>query len=268
MSKVELSIIIVNYNTADLVVSLITSIFKSKLKTSYEIIVVDNGSNDDLLEKIKKINLGKSKKEQVKVIENEQNLGFAKANNIGIARARGEYVLLLNSDTIVKEGSIDKLVSFAKERSDCGVVVPRLLNKDDSIQASVFQFPTIWRAVSQYWFGEKGVLNKYYPLGEEPTIVPVAVMAAFLITPKARERVSRLNEKYFMYFEDFDYCRNLEKYNLKIYYLPTAEVIHFHGASGGVNENLIESAKKYHGFINYYIFTFILWSGQKFFGRR
>jgi GT2 family glycosyltransferase len=239
--KMDLSIIIVNFKTDKLVRDCINSINKSKPKVKYEIIVIDNSGD---------------------------NRGFAKANNEGISKAKGKYVLLLNSDTIIKDGAIDKLYEFAKSKDNVGVVVPQLLNIDGSIQPSCFWLPTIGRAVRQYFLGEKNLgdknlLDKYYPKEKEPIVVESAVMAAFLITPKALEKVGKLNEKYFLYFEDLDYCREVNKAGLKICYLPEAKVVHIHGASGGKNKLLIESAKKYHGFVGYYIYTFVLWLGQK-----
>jgi len=236
MRKIELSIIIINYKTPKLVEGAIASIKKSSPKTSYEIIVIDN-SND--------------------------NVGFAKGNNKGIRKAKGKYILLLNSDTIVKKNAIDRLIEFSKENPDAGVVVPRLLNPDETIQGSVFRLPSMTLAIKQYFLGERNLLTKYAPLGNTPVQVESAVMAAFLITPKALEKVGLLDEKYFMYFEDLDYCQRVNKAGLKVYYLPSAEIIHLHGGSGGTNKYLIDSAKKYHGIVGYYIYTFILWLGQK-----
>lgn len=256
----ELSIIIINHNTQDLTESCVKSIKKYKPKVSYEIVVIDNGS-DVVFE---------TNERGIKVIGNKENLGFAKANNQAIRMAVGKYILLLNSDTEVKKGSIDKLYEFAKERKDVGVVTSKLLNPDGSTQASVFRLPTIWRAIRQYWFGENGVLDKYTPDSRDPVIVEVAVMASFLITPKALKKVGMLNEKYFMYFEDFDYCRELKKKGLKVYYLPSSEVVHYHGASGNSlvsNENqwrrLIPGSKIYHGILKHYIITIVFWLGQK-----
>src|SRR5260221_7417302 len=238
MKSVEVSIIIVNYKTPKLTKDCVESIKKSLPKVPYEIIVIDNSID---------------------------NIGFARSNNKGIRKSKGKYILLLNSDTIIKKGALDKLYDFAKVHDDAGVVAPKLLNTDGSIQPSVFRFPTIAKAIEQYFFGQKGLLDKYVPAEgpEQGRRVEVAVMAAFLITPKAIEQVGLLNEKYFIYFEDFDYCRRVAKAGLKIYYLPTAEIIHIHGASGGNSKYLIESAKKYQGFVGYYMYTFILWLGQK-----
>ena len=246
-----MTIIIVNFNTRDLTLGCIDSIRKSRSKVNYEIIVVDNASREPI--KIK----------DVKIIYNKENLGFAKANNQGIKIAKGEYILLLNSDTLVERREIDKLYKFAKNTPDAGVVGARLLNSDATIQPSVFRFPTIGLAIRQYFLGQKNIMDKYYPKGNDPCGVDAVVGACFLITPKAMETVGGLNEKYFMYFEDIDYCRAVGKAGLKVYYLPTSEITHIHGASGGGSDYLVASSKIYHGIVGYYILFIIMWLGQK-----
>ncbi|MEK7061167.1 MAG: glycosyltransferase family 2 protein [Patescibacteria group bacterium] len=237
---IDLSVIIVNYKTPKLTEACVSSVKKHPPKVSYEIIVIDNSFD---------------------------NVGFAGGNNKGIKKAKGKYILLLNSDTEVKKGSIDRLLEFAKYHEDAGVVAPKLLNPDGSVQASVFRFPTFCRAIQQYFLKEKGLLDKYVP---NTNIVEVAIMAAYLITPTCLKKVGLLNEKYFMYFEDFDYARKIKKANLKIYYLKNSEVIHHHGASGiSLAENkdqwkrLIPSSKIYHGTLGHYLINAIIWLGQK-----
>lgn len=254
----ELSIVIVNYNTAKLTLECIASIKKYSPKFSFEIIVVDNGSDEKL----------KLDGKDVRVIRNDSNTGFAKANNQGIDIAKGKYILLLNSDTKVKPETLDRLVDFAEKTHDAGVVAPRLLNSDGSIQNSVFRLPTVWRTIRQYWLGEKGVLDKYAPRGIE--VVEEAVMAAYLITPMCLKKVGKLDERYFFYFEDFAYARKIKELGLKIYYLPTSEVVHYHGASGtkiadSANQwrRLVPSSKIYHGIVAHYLIFFITWSSQK-----
>jgi hypothetical protein len=254
----ELSIIIVNYNTKKLTLEAVKSIWDSKLKVKFEIIVVDNGSREKL-----------AKTAHFRLIENKENLGFARANNQGIRRARGKYILLLNSDTKVKRGSIDKLVEFARKTLDAGVVGAKILNPDGSTQPSCFNFPSIKNTILNSWFGKK-LLDKFAPKENLPVVVDSIVGAAFLVTPQSLERVGMLNEKYFMYFEDFDYCRRVKNAHLKVYYLPSAEVIHYHGQSGkdiaswdNQWRRLIPSSKIYHGLFKHYLIFLIMWSGQK-----
>src|SRR3990167_5825841 len=240
----DLSIIIVNYKTPELVKACVASIKKYPPKVLYEIIVIDNSID---------------------------NVGFAKGNNRGIKKAKGEYILLLNSDTLVKKGSLDKLLEFARSKNDAGVVGARPVNIDGSLQESVSHFTTIWSATKEYWLGEKGNFGLYLPKTEVPVEVDSVVGAAFLITPEALKKVGMLNEKYFMYFEDLDYCRKVKNAGLKVYYLPDSEVIHYLGASGHkIAESsqqwkrLIPASKIYHGTLVHYLINFILWTGQKF----
>ena len=264
----KLSIIVVNYKTKDITLNCLRSLDKFPYSGKFEVLLVDNGSHDGSVKVFKNF---KPKKYLLKIIENRNNLGFSKANNIGIKKSKGEYVLLLNSDTITTKNAIDGLVSFAQERKDAGVVVPRLLNVDKSVQGSVFRKPTLVRTIKQYWLQQKGLLDKYAPKASKPVEVEVAVGAAFLITPEARKKVGLLNEKYFMFFEDFDYCRKVRNAGLKIYYLPHSKIIHLHGKSGEkLSQNkdqwkrLIPGSKIYHGVITHYLIWFVIRTSQLF----
>lgn len=268
----DLSIIIISYNTKQLTLQCIKSILNSIKKLDYEVIIVDNASTDGTLSLVEGLKLkNKNYKIKLKIIENKKNLGFAKANNQGIRIAKGNYILLLNSDTKVKSGAIEGLIEFARITPDAGAVGAKLLNPDDTLQPSVFRLPTIWRAIKQYWLGEEGLLDKYAPEGDKPTEVESLVMASFLITPKALKKIGLLNEKYFMYFEDLDYCRSILRAGLKIFYLPDSEIIHYHGASGEKSKKneiqfmrLKKSSQIYNGLLNYSLITFIIWSSQKY----
>jgi len=262
-----LSIIIVGHNNKDLIIDCIKSIWKDTSLKEKEIIAVDNGSTDGSQDAIKKL---QKSIPNVTLIENKENLGFAKANNQGIKKARGEYVLLLNSDIIVKKGSLGKLLAFAKKKRDAGVVGPKLLNIDGSLQPSCFRFPTISNAIREYWLGEKGLFEKYAPKSKKASTVDAVVGAAFLMAPAVLEKVGVLDEKYFAYFEDIDYCRNVWKKGLKVYYYPEAEIIHYHGATFKKMakkedqwRKLIPSSKIYHGLLKHYILFIVMWLGQK-----
>jgi len=265
----DLSIIIVNYNTMKITRDCIESLFRSNTKVDYEIILVDNGSNDgskafftELADKYKNL----------KYIYNNSNLGFSKANNIGIKNSVGDYTLLLNSDTLLnKKSNLEKLIEFAKSRENVGVIGARLLNKDGSIQDSCLNFPTIKRAINQYWKKTSRELDKFAPNEKKPITVDAVVGAAFFITPEAKKRVGLLDEKYFFFYEDIDYCRKIQRHGLKTFYHPDVEITHLHGASGksladedNQWKRLIPSSKAYHGKLRHYVFNLIIWSGQKF----
>jgi GT2 family glycosyltransferase len=266
---IDISVVIVSYNTSTLTTDCLKSVNASSKELSVEAVVVDNASGDSTVKNVKKL---KKSLTNIKlgVVENIENLGFAKAANIGISSAQGKHILLLNSDTRVTNGVFEKLIKFAKSKKDSAAVVPQLTNEDGSTQGSVFRFPTITRAVKQYWLGEKGLLDKYSPKSKKETVVEVASMAAFLITPKCLEKVGLLDERYFMYYEDFDYCRRIERKGLKVYYYPSAKVFHHHGASGeGLAsestqwKRLIPSSKIYNGTLKHYMIYFIMWTSQK-----
>ncbi len=259
----DLSIIIVNFNTKKLILDCIKSILFFPPRVGYEIVVIDNASSDDSVNALEKFKTSKRLGAKLRIIKNEENLGFAKANNVGIKSAHGRYVLLLNSDTKVKKNSVDNLYNFASTKSFAGVVGPKLLNGDGSVQSSIYHFPTAVRAIREFWLGERGAYEKYKLEGDEPVAVDALVMAAFLLTPRVISEVGLLDERYFMYFEDLDYCRKVKSMGLKVYYLPNSEIVHLHGRSGGKSDLLIASSKAYHGFVKYLIITFIIWSRQK-----
>lgn len=268
--KIDVSIIIPSFNTKDLTLACIDSIIKSIKDLNYEIIVIDNASEDS--SDIEILSL-KSNIQNLNVIINKNNLGFSKAVNKGIKQSKGEYILILNSDTKVKGESISKLLEFARKTQDAGVIGPRLVNKDGSDQPSCFRFPTIVGAIKEYWLGIKGSFEKYIPVmnSHSPFVgVDAVVGAAFLISPLALQKVGLFDERYFMYYEDIDYCRRVKQALLKVYYFPASELIHYHGESGKNLETLnyqwrrlIPSSKIYYGIIKYYLITLIIWSSQK-----
>lgn len=156
----NLSIIIVNYNTKNLTYDCIKSVVDSAAKMKYEIIVVDNVSKDNsfsTFEKLQKLI------PNLILIRNKENLGYAKANNKGIRKAKGDYILLLNSDTLVKKHTLDRLVDFAKKTDDAGVVGARLINPDGSIQPSCFNFPSLTNTVREYWLGKENLWINSHP---------------------------------------------------------------------------------------------------------
>jgi len=258
----DLSIIIPSFNTKKLLKECIDSIRKNKDGLKIEIIVADNASSDGSVEMVRK------EFSKIKLIENEENLGFAKAVNQGIKRAKGDHILLLNSDVIVKSGALKEMLNFAERHPLAGIIGGKLVGPEGSIQASVYHFPTISRAVREFWFGQKDVYQKYAPQVDKPAIVDAVTGAAMLIPKKIIDEVGLLDERYFMYFEDLDYCRRVKKDGYRTYYLPQVEFVHYHGASGkGIPELthqwLVQSSKLYNGLLKYYLLTLIIWLGQK-----
>ncbi len=266
----DLSIVIVNFNTKDLTLKCIKSIKNESGDLSFEVVLVDNGSSDASVEAFKKIREESFWRGKLTLIFNSSNLGYAKANNQGIKRAKGKYILLLNSDTVIHRDALQNLLHFAKDTPEAGVVGSKLLNTDGTLQMSCYRFPTIANAIKEYWFGQKGLFEKFAPAGKKPITVDSVVGAAFLITPEAVRRVGVLDERYFAYFEDIDYCRRVWKKGLKVYYLPASVITHYHGATfkkladeKNQWKKLIPGSKIYHGAVRHYILSAILWIGQK-----
>jgi GT2 family glycosyltransferase len=263
----KLSIIIANYNTYDLTRDCINSIFSFKPNFDFEIIVVDDASTDGSYKKLKKL---EADYENLKVILSDKNGGYVTANNKGLAISKGDYKLLLNSDTKVTKYALSNLIEFAQSASDAGVVGSQLLNTDGTVQPSCFHFPTLKNTILSSILGKTKLTDKYAPTGSEPIAVDAVVGASFLITPKAYKQVGMLNIKYKSYFEDLDYCRSLWQNSLKVYYLPKSQVIHYHGETfkklaGFENQwrELIPSSIVYHGLIKHCLIFLIMWLGQK-----
>lgn len=263
MKEMELSIIIVSYNTKRLLQKCLDSLGAEKKSKDREIIVIDNASMDGSWQMVQE------KFPLVKLVKNTENMGFAKAVNKGISLAEGKSILLLNSDTEASENTLADLLEFEKKVRPA-IIGLRMLNADGSIQPSVFRLPTARGAFSEYWLGKKGSFSKYWPVGEESREVEAVSGGAMLISRAVLDKIGYFDERYFMYFEDMDFCRRARKAGFKIYYLPSAKVIHVHGASGrslaseeAQWRRLIPSSKIYHGAIKHFVINFILWSGQK-----
>ena len=280
----KLSIIIVNYNTEELLEKCLESIEQESKRVEewkMELIVVDNGSTDGSPKMVKTIinklslmdkkllTTNRQSPITLKLIENKENLGFARAVNQALRQARGKVFLLLNSDTVVKPGALEKLLEF-EEKVRPAVIGAKLINPDGTPQPSVFHLPTVMRAIREYWLGERGAFSKYLPLGERPIEVEAVSGGAMLISREIVEKAGFFDERYFMYFEDLDFCRRARKAGFKIYFLPSAEIIHTHGASGvklAEKEfqwrRLMPSSRTYHGKFKHYLLSIILWTGQK-----
>jgi len=262
----KISIIIVSFNTQKLTLDCIESIKQERSEIDKEVIVIDNNSKDGSVKSLKRL----ANQKEIILIENKVNTGFAKANNQGIKIAKGEHILLLNSDTLVTKSILDKLVDFADRNTDAGLVATKLLNIDGTDQPSCLYFPSLANAVREYWLGKSGLFEKYVPKSKKPVAVECAVAASLLITKRALEKVGLLDERYFFYFEDIDYCRRVKRAGLKTYYLPEIKVFHVHGASGKSLaadkdqwKRLIPSSKIYHGLLKHYLLTAVIWIGQK-----
>jgi GT2 family glycosyltransferase len=225
---VDLSIIIVSWNTKEFLLSCVGSVFESDQGISREVIVVDNGSQDGSGNEVKKM------LPWVRLVENERNLGFAKAVNQGLQRASGRYILLLNPDTRIKQGAIERLVSFMDLHSDTGVAGAQLLNSDGSKQNSIANFPSLAtelfnKSLLRWLFPKRfpGKERNY----SEPVEVNSVIGACMMVRREALDQVGLLDEDYFLFLEETDWCYRMKKAGWKVYHVPEAEVLHFQGKS-------------------------------------
>ncbi|MFC1711448.1 glycosyltransferase family 2 protein [Patescibacteria group bacterium] len=237
----DLSIIILNYNTKNLLSNLLTSISKSRLeKLKLEVIIVDNASDDGSQE------LVKSKFPKFKLIENTKNLGFSKGNNRGIKKAQGKYLLFLNSDTVVLKDTILKTYKFLKSNKKFSAVTCKVELVNGKIDPACHRgFPTPWAALS-YFLGleklfPKSKLLAQYHQGWKDLAKPHevdAISGAFLLIRKnILEKVNNFDEDYFIYGEDLDLCFKLRKKGYRIGYFPGTKIIHYKKQSGREKSN-------------------------------
>ncbi len=221
-----LSIVIVNWNTSDLLNRCLASLLRCPQRCSFEVIVVDNASSDGSSEMVMR------EFPMVRLIQNTTNLGFARANNQGIQASQGRYVLLLNSDTVVPEGTLASLASFMDQHPDAGACGPRLLRPDGTPQPYAFGGdPTLGYLLAR---GLKQLLlHRYLHDWATDTVQKVDWVsgACLLVRRQAIEQVGLLDENIFMYFEDNDWCLRMRKAGWKVYYNPRVEVIHIGGQS-------------------------------------
>lgn len=243
-----LSVIIVNFNTKDLLKDCLSSILRQAQGINFEVLVVDNGSTDDSTVMIKE------KFPQVSLIENKKNLGFAKANNQGIKRAGGKYILLLNSDTILKDNPLFRLIRFAEKHPQAGVIGGRLLNRDGREQPSVAPFFTLPKAFLWLLTGDRFL----YSSPRKPCQVDWVMGAALMIKKEVIDKAGFLDEKFFMYMEEQEWCYRIKKAGWQVWFYPGAEIFHLiRGSSPEGRQKAILGI--YQGLIYFYQKHFAPW---------
>ena len=230
--------IIVSYNTADLTCQAIKSVIDDALKNQieHEVIVVDNASSDNSVKKIKQLT---KKFSQVRLFENKKNLGFAKANNQAIKKAKGEFIFLLNSDAQVIPGSLTRLAHALQTNQALGIVSPLLLNPDKTLQNQGGDLPSLFSVANQMFFlDDLPIIGQYLPSPQKkflpkksPTYMGWVAGTAMMIKSEVIDQVGFLDEKIFMYAEDVDYCWRARQQGFQIALVPEAKVIHYGSAS-------------------------------------
>jgi len=249
----NISVIIVTYNNEKTIKKCIDAILK--YSPGAEVIIVDNASEDRTCEIVGKFR-------QVILIESTTNLGFAKANNLGIKKANGSFFVFLNPDAyLTNQGDLEKLRDALIENSDYGLIGPRLISLDGKVQKSVRRLPTAWKAFQEYILGTESAYDFYQPKCTHLCEVESVTGACMIVHENLFKKLKGFDEKYFLYFEDLELCKSVKNKGFKVGYLPEVKIQHLVGVSGNkqpTSKFLHTSAKKYHGLINYYLIQLII----------
>lgn len=227
------SAIVVSWNTRKLTLDCVESLASTLAALSTEIIVVDNASSDDTVERLR------SKYPLVKLIANQQNLGFARANNLGMAACTGQYVALINSDVVLPRGCLENIVLYMDHHPDIGMLGPKMILRDGSIGPSVYKFPTVWNWFcnalglslafrSSGAFGNFELPNFDYNKTQD---VDILTGWFWVVRSSALREVGLLDDRFFMYGEDLDWPRRFQKAGWRVTYYSEAQAIHYCGAS-------------------------------------
>ena len=224
----KLSILIVNWNTRDLVVACVNSILKNEPVFSYEVIIVDNRSDDGSADAFK-MQFGSDNR--IKVIAAEKNLGFAAGNNLAYRNSTGEFILLLNPDTEVREGALRKMVEFVERNPQIGILGPKIINPDGSVQPSVRGLPDVWSSLVVFSGLHRFLRPRHYLMDDfdynQMSEVPQVMGAALLTRREVIEKAGGLfDEQFFLWYEEVDFCRRSAAVGFKVVYFPEAQVVH------------------------------------------
>lgn len=223
---IELSIIIVSWNTVDLLDACLASIMAHPPDRRFEVIVVDNASTDGSTQMVRR------QHPDVTLLENEKNVGFARANNQGLRQAVGRHLLLLNPDTEVRPDALETLFRFLEEHESAGAAGARILNPDETLQHSCYPAPTLLNEWLHLFH-----LDRERRQGMEswdvtqPRAVEVLLGACIMVRREALDNVGFLDERFFMYSEEVDFCHRLRKAGWSLHWVPQAQVVHHGGQS-------------------------------------
>lgn len=229
---VDLSVIIVNWNTRQMLLDCLGSVYDTVEGHSFEVWLVDNASTDG------SVAAAVARFPGIHVIENQQNLGFAAANNRALARAGGRCVILLNTDAVLTPGAAGTLVDFLDDHPDAAMACGQLLNPDGSLQNSVAAFPSLLTlAGNETLLGF--VCPNRFPAKRRRVTSPVEVescIGACLAVKKAAvDRVGLLDERYFFFMEETDWALQMRRAGWKVYFVPDARIVHAQGRSVGAS---------------------------------
>ncbi|MFH1866799.1 MAG: glycosyltransferase family 2 protein [Patescibacteria group bacterium] len=260
----NLSVIIVSWNVRDKLRRCLQAVLAEK---PFEILVIDNGSQDDSAEMVRQ------DFPKVKLITQSTNLGFAKASNMGIKQARGEIILLLNPDTEIYLGSLAAAIDFFQQNNKVGIVGGQLINEDSSIQASVRRLPLFWPqlvVLLKLRYLWPSLLNHYLMRNfnyHQLSQVEQVSGAFFFIKRELIEQIGYLDEKFWLWYEEVDYCKRAKDAWWQVWYLPQARAKHVGGTSfvqlthlkrqRQFNKSMLWYFKKHHIFLSYAVLAIL-----------
>ncbi|WP_226663873.1 glycosyltransferase family 2 protein [Microbulbifer aggregans] len=244
-NTVDLAVIIVNYKTPKLVIDCLDSLYPELSNIKSRVIVVDNASGDNSLSQIEKWLKSKRNEERhlTHLVQSEKNGGFSAGNNLGIRQVKAKKYLLLNSDTIVRSKAIEKLLRRMDENPEIGALGPRLEYLDETPQISAFRKRTV---TSEFIRGaELSVVTRFLKhkkvsidLDQVNQVIDWVSFACVLIRHEVIEKVGLMDDRFFMYFEDIEYCNRIKGAGYKIEQEPLARVVHLRGGTSTVKSSL------------------------------
>lgn len=232
--NLRISVIIVNYNVKDYLEQALVSLQRALGNISHEIFVVDNASVDGSMEHVRQRFPG------VKLIESEENLGFGRANNLALKQARGEFIVMINPDTVVQEDTFEKLLTFFEKQPDASAATCKIINPDGSFAVDCrHSIPTpaiaLWKVLGLSKIFPRSKIFAQYNLtylNPDDTYPVPAISGSFMMIKKdVLDKIGYFDEQFFMYCEDIDLCHRINLAGFKIYYVPTTQIIHYKGES-------------------------------------
>lgn len=235
----KLSICIVNYNAKNYLKKCLESIYNNPPKCDFEVVLVDNNSSDASQE------LVKSHFKQVRLVQNKENRGFIKANNQALKNSKGQYLFVLNNDTIVFKNSIDTLIQFMDDHPKVGTCGPKVLNADKTIQHQCKRgLPSPWNSLAYFlqldklfpkskFFG--GYLLTYLNPNQIQEVDSLSG-SCMLVRDRVIKEVGYMDEDYYMYADDLDWCYRIKTAGWKIFYIPDSQIVHFGGKGGSTKK--------------------------------
>lgn len=254
---IDVSVLIVSWNTRDLLAACLESLYAHVGDLVIEIIVVDSASSDGTVEMIQR------HFPQVRLYAQTENIGFTRGNNLALGEAAGRYLLLLNPDTRVLPGALSAMKAYLDAHTDVGIVGPHTLNPDGTTQSTKRRFPTLLTGIFEStWlqgFAPRAVMERYYAAdlhNDTASDVDWVQGSAMMARRELAEQIGGLDEGFVMYSEELDWCKRAKLAGWRVVYLPTAQIIHYGGKSAEqagerthihFQQSKLRYFRKYHG---------------------